>query len=132
MRPRIPAAVLTVVLLTASAACSSASASPSASSLAHKIPGCGYVTTQTPPVIAKTDVTCLMPDGLEYEVATFDTSTDETQWIAGGGSPSTPDAEYLGCCAQGNGWAADVYDPGPIGTYDFGPLLKALGGRHVS
>ena len=131
MRPRVPA-ILAVGAVIVLAACGGGGSGQTAASLAQRISGCGFITASTPPVIAEQDVTCLMPDGEQLEVVTFASSASEGQWISDGGSPSTPDPAYLGCCVQGNGWAADVSATGPVGSYDFGPVVKALGGRQVS
>jgi hypothetical protein len=130
-RPRVPA-ILAAGVVIAVTACGGGGTATTAQSLAQRIPGCGPVVVNTPPVMAKQDVTCLMPDGEQFEVVTFASSADEGQWIADGGYPSQPDPAYLGCCAEGNGWAAAVDATGPQGAYDLDPVVKALGGREVS
>jgi len=52
------------------------------------------------------DVTCKMD--VQVEIATFANARDEQPWINDGGSPTSPDRHYQGCCIQGNLWAAIV------------------------
>jgi len=141
MRLRFPAAILATVFL---AACSSSIAPPaatvgpsattgplSAAGLARQIPGCAvYPGDVMAPELQ--DVYCKMPDGEKFEIATFTSSSDEAQWIADGSIPDDPSATYPGCCVQGTGWAAAIYDPGDSMHWNFSPVLKALGGRRVS
>ena len=124
---------LAIIALAAAvlAGCSSGGP-PAAASLAGKIPHCGSLATNTPPVIAVQDVTCIMPDGSQVELVTFATSADEQQWIASGGSPATPDPQYDGCCLQGTGWAATIGDGGNGTLVDWYDVTKALGGRQVT
>jgi hypothetical protein len=129
MRTRL--AALAAITLAAAAACGS-SAPPTAASLAQRIHGCTGVTVNTPAVIVQQDVTCLMPDDEQFEIATFANSADETTWISDGGTPDYPAPGAFGCCVEGNGWAADVAESGVNDIYDLGPVLKALGGREVS
>ena len=124
----IPAAVLAVSAAVLLAACGGSGSSPAtAASLANRIPGCGALVVNTPPVMARQDVTCQMADGELIEIVTFASPAAETQWISDGGEPIAPDPVYAGCCVQGAGWAADVDAP-----YDFDPVVKALGGREVT
>jgi hypothetical protein len=113
------------------AACGSGGSPVTAASLAGRIPGCGSLITNTPAVMAEQDVTCTTQDNEQIEVVTFATSADETQWISDGGYPAAPDPVYVGCCVQGSGWAAQINAAGNDG-YDFGPVLRALGGREVT
>lgn len=99
--------------------------------LAQRIPGCGSLTTNTPPVMAEQDVLCTTADNEIFGVVTFTSAADETQWISDGGYSEAPDPVYVGCCVQGSGWAASIYAAGNSG-YDFDPVLKTLGGRQVS
>lgn len=127
----IPAAVIlaaTVVLL---AACGGSGTAPTAMTLAQRIHGCTGATDNTPAVIETEDVTCTLADGDEIEVATFPSSADETAWIADGGSPSTPDPDYIGCCVQGPGWAAMVDGLNDVLTDNY-DITRALGGREVT
>jgi hypothetical protein len=125
----IPVAAAVVLL----AACGS-SGPPSAHSLAAKIPGCGSITAGTPAVMEVQDVTCTLQDGAQIEIGTFANPADEKQWITDGGSPSSPDPAYAGCCIQGNNWAATVgfnNNSGPMNV-DYKQVIAALGGREVN
>lgn len=128
MRPRrlIPAILATLTIT----ACS-ATTPPTAASLAARIPGCAGVTPATPSALEQQDVTCLLPDNAQVEIATFATPGDEAKWIADGGTPATPDPASLACCIQGNGWAATA-GLAQDGTYPLATVAKALGGRQVT
>jgi hypothetical protein len=79
------------------------------------------------------DVTCTLQDGAPVEIGTFVNPGDERQWISDGGSPTSPDPAYAGCCVQGKGWAATVgfnNSNGPM-DQDYNYLISALGGREV-
>ena len=109
---------------------------PTAAGLAGKIPGCGQLANATPASFVQQDVTCTFTDSqgasVNVEVATFTGSADELKWISDGGTPSSPDPGYGGCCIQGNDWAATV-DSHTIGTgsADFHTVMSAIGGREV-
>jgi hypothetical protein len=111
------------------------SAPPSATSLAQKIPGCSGAAADTPSVLETGEATCTLPDGSLITVGTFSSSASETQWIQDGGSPSSPDSLYVGCCIQGSGWAATVGfsddTQSPIGA-NYQTVISAIGGRHVT
>ena len=131
MRPRVPAILAAGAVIAVTACGGGGSTATTAQSLAQRIPGCGSIVVNTPPVMAEQDVTCTTTDNEQIEVVTFASSADETQWITDGGEPIAPDPVYAGCCVQGNGWAAAVAGPGGSG-YDLDPVVKALGGREVS
>lgn len=112
------------------------SSPPAAAGLAGKIPRCGQLANATPASFVQQDVTCTFADSqgatVNVEVATFTGSADEQKWISDGGTPSSPDPAYGGCCIQGNGWAAtvDSYTVG-TGNADFHTVMSAIGGRQV-
>lgn len=135
MRPKmLPAAAAALAL--ALAACSSSAKPLSARELAAKIPRCMITDVETaipaggPVGSPVQDVTCTLPDFAQVILATFANARDERQWIADGGFPLDPAPINPSCCIQGNGWAATV-DIDSSGNIDFGPVIKALGGRAV-
>jgi hypothetical protein len=107
---------------------------PSPSALADKIPGCAQLIVNTPTVNSLQDVTCILTDGAQVELATFASQADETQWIQNGGPGSPPDPTYAGCCIEGNHWAATVgfnNNQGPTDV-DYNAVIAAIGGRQVN
>jgi hypothetical protein len=124
-------AIAACALVLALAACGGGGTPATAASLASRIRGCAGVTVNTPAVIEVQDVTCTLPDGDQIEVATFPSSADETQWISDGGSPDSPDPDYIGCCVEGSGWAAVVGGLNGVLT-DYYDITHALGGREVT
>lgn len=125
-------------------ACGSTATVPSsARTLAARISGCVHVTAQKSVQMELQDVTCIFPGADEsVDIATFANSGDEHRWIADGGSPTSPDPHYPGCCVQGNLWAATVdfnslkaedgywsaLDPTAV---EFSEIIYAIGGRQV-
>ena len=125
--PARAAALTALVLLAACGSSTPHHAAPTAAGLARRIPGCGTPAVNTPSVLEIADVTCTMASE-QVTIATFATAADEKKWIADGGYPADPDPIYAGCCVQGHLWAATVDGI----TYDFGLVIKVLGGRRVS
>jgi hypothetical protein len=122
MKLSLLAAILLAAL--ALAACGGSQPPPTASQLAHKIPGCHHFVTQTPSALAKAEVTCDAPGSGplgSIEVATFASMGKEVKWITRQGSQAT-------CCVEGHLWAAEYY----LGANQFPRIMKALGGRQVN
>jgi hypothetical protein len=124
----VPAAALVL------AACGISSPPPWASALAAKIPGCSYsaLSGQAPNVLSTGEHYCNLRDGATVEIATFASTAKEQKWILDGGSPSSPDPAFAGCCIQGDGWAATVDSNFGMGATDQYYVIKAIGGRMVS
>lgn len=124
-------------VIAAAAACSSPPAPPAAltaQQLAQKITQCSGVTADTPSSIETAEASCTLADGSPVTIGTFATSGAEQQWIQAGGSPSSPDPLYVGCCVQGDGWAATVGFAADGSSLESGYriVMSALGGRQVT
>jgi hypothetical protein len=138
MNRNLTAALTAAALAVVAAGCGGGTASKhttaSATALAHKIPGCSSLITNTPSVLARQDVICTLQDGAQVEIATFAKSGDELRWISDGGSPDSPDPAYAGCCIEGKDWAATVgfnASSGPMDV-DYRQVISAVGGREVT
>jgi hypothetical protein len=116
----------------------------SARRLAAQVSGCTRITAQKPVQMELQDVACIFPGADEpMRIATFANSGDERRWIADGGSPSSPDPHYPGCCVQGSLSAATVdfdsikaevgywsaVDPTAV---EFDVIIASIGGRQVN
>jgi hypothetical protein len=128
------ATVLTLAACGGTANTASTSGSPSATALEHKIPGCGQITVNPSPQVGDVqDVTCVLANGTQVDLATFAAQAAELAWIQNGGEGSPPDPSFAGCCIEGNLWAATGSWIGNDGDQVFfQPVIAAIGGKQVS
>ena len=113
-------AATALVLLTA---CSSAT--PSAASIARRIPGCHPQALAVVPVQPRQEVRCQTAADRIW-VATFSSASAEQSWLNAGGVPGIP------MCIQGSRWAAAVIAStvaGADGYRDARTIIGIVGGR---